>query len=356
MKLQAVPNCLVCGKAGRTLYTGLHDTHTSVEGEWSFSTCDSCELTWLDPRPAVDDINALYGAHDKYYTHDTEINDWDLKLIAGRERECSFSERVQLALFAKYAGKHDWRPDALSSRVLAGLMWMFPHVRDVIGGRVGWLRHQPGATLLDVGCGGGAFLALMRHLGWNVSGLEPDLEACRAAWTRFKLPIHHGDLDTAPLPPESFDVVTSFHAIEHMERPFDLIEGGLRLLKPGGIMVIVTPNGRGLGHRFFRASFSDLLPPRHLHLFSGQLLTQKAKQLGARVVRCRSTARRGHTVWVDSWNIRRTGHLTENTSHLQKLLGVPFQLLEECARVFYPMAGDEIVLVISKPHSHHSRS
>jgi 2-polyprenyl-3-methyl-5-hydroxy-6-metoxy-1,4-benzoquinol methylase len=346
-RLQQVPNCLSCGRAGETLYRGLRDTQTAMEGSWDVSRCRPCGMTWVNPRPASEAFAQIYDARD-YYTHDTASDDWDRKLVSGRLDSLSFSERLQLDLFANFVGRDRLGVPRQSNALLVAALWAFPHVRDVIASRVGWLRPEPGKRLLDVGCGGGDFLALQRHLGWDVAGLDPDGEACKAARAKHGLTVHHGDLETLDLGRAEYDVVTSFHAIEHMERPFEFLERALRLVKPGGRLLVVTPNGTGVGHRVFGASFADLLPPRHLYLFSGKVLAQRAEAAGARVLSCRSTARRGHTVWVDSWSIRKTGHLRARTSHLQKLLGVPFQVAEEVARWFDPMAGDEIVLLLEK--------
>lgn len=346
--LQPVPDCLACGQPGRTLYTGLRDTQTSLEGDWSVSRCDRCDLLWVNPRPAPEVFAKLYQGD--YYTHETALSDWDTKLVAGeRLDDCSFSDRLQLALFARYLGRDPRAWGVKAPRALVGLLWALPHVRDVVGGRVGWLPPRPGARLLDVGCGGGSFLALMRFLGWDVTGVDADPLACDAGCARFGLRVHHGDLGSLPCEPGTFDVVTSIHAIEHMQQPFTLIAQGLDMLRPGGRMVVVTPNATGLGHRWFRSAFADLLPPRHLYLFSGKVLARHAETLGARVIACRTTARRGHTVWVDSRHIRRRGRLPSHTPRWRKLTGVPFQLVEALARVFDPMAGDELVLVLERP-------
>jgi len=347
MQFVDIPNCLSCGKPGEPLYTGLRDTQTHMPGEWNLSHCRACGMTWVNPRPASDAIATLYDEQE-YYTHDTASDDWDKKLISGRLDKLSFSDALQIDLLANYVGRERIGATRRANPLLVNTLWMFPHVRDVIGGRVGWLRPEPGRKLLDVGCGGGHFLALQRFLGWDVVGIDPDQGAVNAARAQYDLTAHHGTLDTAPLEPGSFDVVTSFHAIEHMERPIELLEDGLRFVKPGGRMLIVTPNATGIGHRVFKSAFADLLPPRHLQVFSGAVLSRWAEGLNATVLSCRSSARRGHTVWVDSRNILRAGRLSDGTSRVQKMLGVPFQLAEEIARWVYPMAGDEIVLLLRK--------
>src|SRR5206468_3931660 len=52
-------------------------------------------------------------------------------------------------------------------------------LEDIVGGSVMWLHSSSCGRLLDVGCGGGHFLARMRSLGWRVQGVEPDTEAVR---------------------------------------------------------------------------------------------------------------------------------------------------------------------------------
>ncbi|MGZ8463014.1 MAG: class I SAM-dependent methyltransferase [Candidatus Deferrimicrobiaceae bacterium] len=141
-------------------------------------------------------------------------------------------------------------------------------------------ERMPDGRLLDIGCGNGDFLARMRGKGWEVEGLEVDSEAVKSARSRHGLTIHHGALETWKLPDGSFDAITANHVIEHVHDPIALIRECLRVLKPGGVLVLATPNINGDAHRVFGRNWTHLDPPRHLHLFSGTTLKECGTRAG----------------------------------------------------------------------------
>lgn len=98
-----------------------------------------------------------------------------------------------------------------------------------------------GARLLDVGCGRGEFARGFADLGLAVEGL--DRERCESRWLR-GLTVGCADLGTAPFPyPDGrFDVVFSKSVIEHFERPGRFLAECRRVLRPGGRLIVLTPD------------------------------------------------------------------------------------------------------------------
>lgn len=124
--------------------------------------------------------------------------------------------------------------------------------------------------LLDVGCGDGTFLDVMQTRGWNSQGTE--VSPFAASQPR-RFPVHAGEVWDAKLPPSSFDVVTGWHVIEHAAEPLRMLAEMYRLLRPGGRLVLATPN---LDDHVFQACYrlaKGRRPPlyeeheRELHLF-----------------------------------------------------------------------------------------
>jgi 2-polyprenyl-3-methyl-5-hydroxy-6-metoxy-1,4-benzoquinol methylase len=133
------------------------------------------------------------------------------------------------------------------------------------------LSPSPG-RLLDVGCGDGAFLREAAGHGWTVTGTEFSSAGAQLAHAA-GISVFTGELWEAQLPEADFDAITCWHVIEHVSDPRRLLGEMYRLLKPGGVLVIATPN---LNDRLFRIAYliaRRRRPPlytigeREVHLF-----------------------------------------------------------------------------------------
>jgi cyclopropane fatty-acyl-phospholipid synthase-like methyltransferase len=121
--------------------------------------------------------------------------------------------------------------------------------------RVPALGLPSGARVLDAPCGGSAALTLaLRERGFSVVGTDVDQEAA----TRLGKAFERVNLD-GPLPwqGETFDAVFSTEGIEHLENHFSFLREMCRVLKPGGLLVLTTPNITALRSRvrFFSSGF-----------------------------------------------------------------------------------------------------
>jgi SAM-dependent methyltransferase len=146
---------------------------------------------------------------------------------------------------------------------------------------------MPAGRLLDVGCGSGDWLVGMRGLGWSVEGTDPDIAATRAAAEQ-GVTAFCGFLEERRFPDDHFDVVCLNHVIEHLSSPLETLEECYRVLKPGGRLVVATPNTDSWSHRVFRGSWRGLEPPRHLHLFSRSSLSRAMRSAGFNDIRLRA--------------------------------------------------------------------
>jgi SAM-dependent methyltransferase len=106
-----------------------------------------------------------------------------------------------------------------------------------------------GGALLDVGAFSGMFMQNAKLEGFDATGVEPILDAFRYTTGTLGLKVIHGDLFSAALPAESFDVVSLLDVIEHVRDPVAELQETFRVLKPGGILVMTTPNVAGLMQR-----------------------------------------------------------------------------------------------------------
>lgn len=142
-----------------------------------------------------------------------------------------------------------------------------------------------GGKTLEIGCGHGGFVYLLRSLGFDASGLELSRWLADFARERYGIPMYSGSLRNQVLGRGSFDLILLFDVVEHAEKPLDLIEQCRSLLKQGGQILIQTPclpdqmdfgRIRDGVHPFMRM----LLPAEHLFLFSEQSLYQLLRRAG----------------------------------------------------------------------------
>jgi len=121
--------------------------------------------------------------------------------------------------------------------------------------------------ILDIGCGFGETLGYHQSRGCDVYGVEVD-ENIRRVAEKYGYKIHIGLFDPNNYPPNFFDYVTMDQVIEHVTDPIQTLRGIATVLKPGGTLVIGTPNSNGLGSKLFRKYWLHWHIPYHLQLFS----------------------------------------------------------------------------------------
>jgi SAM-dependent methyltransferase len=139
--------------------------------------------------------------------------------------------------------------------------------------------------LLDVGCGGGLFLGMMRERGYSVVGLDFSREAAAMAWKRQQAPAVCGDLTNAPLRAGSFAGITMFHVLEHLPDPRAYLTAARELLEPDGRLVVQVPNAASWQFRLLGCRWSGVDVPRHLFDFRARDVEKLLEDCGMAVVR-----------------------------------------------------------------------
>ena len=116
-----------------------------------------------------------------------------------------------------------------------------------------------GARILDAGAGGGEVVYVLRKLGFDASGLEPDEQYARHARETLGVPVTTGFVQDAAFPEGSFDVVTMYHSLEHVEDPSAILSRLRVWLAEQGVLLIEVPNVEAVciapAHRFHFAHF-----------------------------------------------------------------------------------------------------
>ncbi len=172
--------------------------------------------------------------------------------------------------YGNYLAQADWRMEK-SRRYVRRVA----AIAQFIGRPTG-----PGTRLLDVGSGYGFFRAAAEEQGWLHEGEDVSAFAAKAGQDVFGFPTFVGTLEQfAGQTKATFDVVTLFDTIEHIEDPEAFMKVVAGLLAPGGLCVLRTPNLRALELDIF-GRFQHSLKLEHLHYFSPTSICHLAERVG----------------------------------------------------------------------------
>lgn len=246
--------CPICGAPAHYSHSG-RDVRRKDHKRYDYHVCQDCGACFLCPMPDEATVSGFYP--EEYVKEDDPA----------RPKRTSPLRQAELRRHHGYA---HLSPGTVF-RALAALLAPFYRKRAI--------DYVPGGSLLDVGCGNGRYLKTMRSLGWNVRGVEfnrMSVEHCQ----RDSLEVHCGDLASANFPAESFDVIAARHVIEHIPAPQAFMAELARLLKPGGVLVVETPNYDSAGWSWFATRWYASAIPYHLMLFSPGNLTLLAQRHG----------------------------------------------------------------------------
>jgi SAM-dependent methyltransferase len=148
-------------------------------------------------------------------------------------------------------------------------------------------QHRQKGKLLDVGTGFGFFLEEMRSLGWEVEGIEISRQGMDYARKAFNLNLYPGPLENARFRANEFDAVTAFYVIEHLPSPNRFLRECLRILKPGGLLLLRYPHTTPIKNLLHTLGIKNRLYdlPAHLSDFSPSAMQRCLTAAG--FTRCR---------------------------------------------------------------------
>jgi SAM-dependent methyltransferase len=258
--VRTVPGrCPLCadGAEMRPVGRGVDFEYATTPQEFEFKSCQGCGTWILDPRPADDEIAALYPADYGPYQFDA------LPAVVRRARDFVQSRKVRV--LARYAAT--------------------------------------GARILDLGCGAGGLLRLLRSRGrsdWHLIGWDfPGEHLDRVRALGFEVIDRPFELKNAP--EGVADVVVLNQVLEHFARPDDVMRAVARLLVPGGVALIETPDIDGLDSRLFsRRYWGGFHFPRHLVLFNRNGLERLVADAGFEIVKVEHLA--SPAFWIQSFH------------------------------------------------------
>jgi 2-polyprenyl-3-methyl-5-hydroxy-6-metoxy-1,4-benzoquinol methylase len=246
LKLESV-QCGVCGADDWVAYAlGKDYEYQTSEDTFKMVKCNACGNLYLNPRPVREELSRIYPASYYAYNYETSINP-----IALKAKE--FLDRRKVKTWLKYVDID------LSS-----------------------------LNFLDVGCGNGRYLQMLHRLGVPKSqlyGIEMSPGAIEAL-QREGYNSYYGRLEDVEteLPENTFDLIVLLQVIEHVEQPRITVKTLSRLLRPGGVLVLETPNTQSLDVNLFRRGYwGGYHFPRHWNLFDRATLTRLSTEANLQV-------------------------------------------------------------------------
>jgi len=134
---------------------------------------------------------------------------------------------------------------------------------------------KPGSRILDVGAGGGEFVALAQSQGYVAEGVEPGAAYAEYARRRYGVKINAAPFLQVDFGDQVFDMVTCSHALEHMRDPLAALKKMHSLLAPDGRVHIWVPDLAKAGNWPYRC-----FHPGHLHGFTRETLLMMMAKAG----------------------------------------------------------------------------
>ena len=198
--------------------------------------------------------------------------------------------------------------------------------------------------IIDVGCGVGYFLEVAKKRGWEVYGTEFTENAVKICAEK-GINMHIGGLNIDNYEPESFDIITSFEVIEHINNPNEELNKFHSILRKGGLVYCTTPNFNSLIRYKLKENYDVICYPEHLSYYTpktlrfafkkNKFITQKLNATGISVSRFKnSTANMKQIKKVEKPISKQSSdELIRNKMEHNSLLGAIKKIINKCLTI-----------------------
>lgn len=149
-------------------------------------------------------------------------------------------------------------------------------------------KYRLNNRILDVGCGEGWILELAMKRGWQSFGTEFSSKAVEIC-ERKGIKMYPGVLEAEKIKEKNFDIIVSSETIEHINNPREELANIHRLLRPGGLFYVTTPNFNSYLRRMMKDRYDIIKYPEHLSYYTSKTLNGLLKEAGFTKVKLMTT-------------------------------------------------------------------
>lgn len=247
--MKLAPSCLICGSSQTRKVYKAKDRMFGGNKILNYFECRHCSVCFLYPKLSFGELKKYYPS-SKYYSY---LN----------SNKKDFFGTIRAYLIRSYYRENFF------SRLFSFFVASVPAIPSA-----------PIGKILDVGCGAGETLSLLKEVGWSVYGVDLDKRAIGVAKKRGITAKIGGYEEIESFPQNYFDAVRLYHVIEHIGDPTAALKLIYSRLKPGGQLIMGTPNYDSTVRKMFGSFWYNLDAPRHLFLFSPENLITLGEKSG----------------------------------------------------------------------------
>ncbi len=137
-------------------------------------------------------------------------------------------------------------------------------------------------NLLDIGCSNGSFVFAAQKMGWDAYGMELEKSSYSIA-QKHGVRVYTEELEKQSFPDNYFSAITIWQVIEHVSDPQAMLKEIGRILKPGGILALSTPNIKSIAWYLLKKQWRVVEPQVHLHLFNCNGIKKLVEECGLKI-------------------------------------------------------------------------